>query len=127
VQVRHGGANRAEAGTDGNASTDLVVSYETYISTEPGMALDVDVTLTTGEARERFAELVNRAAFGKERILLTRRGKPLAVVVPVADLEHLEALEEAEDVRAATEVKVEAARTGEKPRAWRKVKEDLGL
>lgn len=91
------------------------------------MPLDVDATLSTAEAREHFSELVNRAAFGKERILLTRRGKPLAAVVPVADLRALEALEEAEDVRAAMEVKEESARTGERPRPWRKVKEDLGL
>lgn len=96
-----------------------------YISASRYMPHDVDATLSTVEAREHFSEVVNRAAFGKERILLTRRGRPLAVVVPVADLEALEALEEAEDVRAALQVKEEVARTGERPRAWEKVKEDL--
>jgi prevent-host-death family protein len=91
------------------------------------MALDVDATLTTVEARERFSEVVNRAAFGKERILLTRRGKPLAVMVPVADLEYLEALEEADDIRAVQAVKEEMARTGEKPVPLDEVLAELGL
>jgi prevent-host-death family protein len=91
------------------------------------MALDVDATLTTVEARERFSEVVNRAAFGKERILLTRRGKPLAVMMPVADLEYLEALEEANDVHAAKAVKEEMARTGEKAVPLDEVLKEFGL
>lgn len=91
------------------------------------MTLDVDATLTTVEARERFSEVVNRAAFGKERILLTRRGKPLVVMLPVADLEHLEALEEAEDIRAVQAAKEEMARTGEKGMPLDEVLEEFGL
>lgn len=45
--------------------------------------------MTTVEARENFAELVNQAAYGKNRVLLTRRGKTLAAVVPIQDLEDL--------------------------------------
>jgi prevent-host-death family protein len=47
--------------------------------------------LTTKQARDDFSAAVNRVAFGGERIVLTRRGKPLAVVVPLADLAQLEA------------------------------------
>jgi len=46
--------------------------------------------LTSREARERFSEAVNRAAYGRERIILTRRGKAIAAVVSVEDLEQLE-------------------------------------
>jgi len=42
---------------------------------------------TMGEARVRFAELVNRAAYGKDRVILTRRGRPIAAVVPIEDLD----------------------------------------
>jgi prevent-host-death family protein len=46
--------------------------------------------ITTKEARDLFGEAVNRVAFGRERIVLTRRGKKLAALVPIADLEQLE-------------------------------------
>lgn len=47
--------------------------------------------MSTVEARENFAELINRAAYGKDRIVLTRRGKPLAAVVSIADFEKIPA------------------------------------
>ncbi len=57
--------------------------------------------ISTVEARQRFSEVVNRAAFGKERVVLTRHGKPLAAVVPVEDLQLIRAAEDAEDLAAA--------------------------
>lgn len=54
--------------------------------------------ITAAEARRNFAELINRAAYGKERALITRRGKGLAAVVPVEDLAALEAIEEHMDL-----------------------------
>jgi prevent-host-death family protein len=42
--------------------------------------------LSTVEARSQFAELINRVAYGKERVILTRRGKALVAVVPLEDL-----------------------------------------
>lgn len=52
---------------------------------------------STAEARDRFAELVDRAGHGKERLILTDSGKPLVAVVPVEDLELLEDLEDERD------------------------------
>ena len=40
------------------------------------------IEMTTVEARENFSELINKAAYGKEHILLKRRGKPLAILIP---------------------------------------------
>ena len=57
--------------------------------------------LTASQAREQFAETVNRAAYGGERIILHRRGKALAAVVPISDLATLEQLEDRLDVEAA--------------------------
>jgi prevent-host-death family protein len=50
----------------------------------------VAVTISIAKAREQLAELVNRAAYGGERPVLTRRGRPVAAIVPIADLERLE-------------------------------------
>jgi prevent-host-death family protein len=64
------------------------------------------------EARHEFAELVNRAAFGKERIELQRHGRSIAALVSVEDLELLERLEDAVDVRAIAEALADAENRG---------------
>lgn len=51
--------------------------------------------LPTSDARDQLADLVNRAAFRNERIVLTRHGKDVAVLVSVDDLARLEALDAA--------------------------------
>jgi prevent-host-death family protein len=48
------------------------------------------LTMTTVEARENFAEVVNQAAYGNQRVILTRRGKPLVAVVSLEELKSLE-------------------------------------
>lgn len=40
-------------------------------------------------ARKDFAELINLVAYGKEQITISRRGKVVAAVVPIDDLELL--------------------------------------
>ena len=57
--------------------------------------------MTTVEARENFAEVINRTAYGKERVVLTRRGKPLAAVVSMEDVQLLEQVEHTIEVREA--------------------------
>ena len=42
------------------------------------------------EARAQLSELINRVGFGKERIILTRHGKPLVALVPAEVLERLD-------------------------------------
>ena len=81
--------------------------------------------LTTIQAREQFAELINRAAYGKERIVLTRRGRRLVAVVPVEDLQLLEALEDREDIARAREALGEARAKGTV--SWEKITADLEL
>ena len=47
------------------------------------------------EARAEFADLVNRVAYTKEAVKLTRRGKVMAAIVSAEDLELLEQLKSA--------------------------------
>jgi prevent-host-death family protein len=49
--------------------------------------------LSISEARDTLAEIVNRVAYQGERVVLRRHGKPVAALVPAADLERLSALE----------------------------------
>lgn len=81
--------------------------------------------VTTVDARNSLSEIINRAAFGKERVVLTRRGKAVAAVVPVEDLTKLEELEDQADVDEAIAALAEAKRRGTLP--WGKVKEELGI
>jgi prevent-host-death family protein len=59
--------------------------------------------LNVSKARDEFPDLVNRAAFGKERTIVSRRGKDLAAVVPIEDLRLLERLTQAEMDRSDIE------------------------
>jgi prevent-host-death family protein len=63
----------------------------------------------TDTAPAAFAEAVARAEAGKERIVLTRAGKPVAALVPIADLE---AIEDAEDEAETAEALAEYERSG---------------
>jgi prevent-host-death family protein len=57
--------------------------------------------LTASAVREEFSEILNRVAYKGERIVLERRGKDVAALVPVEDLELLERLEDHMDLEAA--------------------------
>ncbi|HLQ54663.1 MAG TPA: type II toxin-antitoxin system Phd/YefM family antitoxin [Streptosporangiaceae bacterium] len=50
------------------------------------MTREIPVT----QARDELADLVNRVAYGHERIILTRHSKPVACIVPPEDLAWLE-------------------------------------
>jgi len=47
------------------------------------------VKMSTVEARENFSDMINKAAYGSERVVLTRRGKPLVAVVSLKDLDQI--------------------------------------
>jgi prevent-host-death family protein len=51
--------------------------------------------------RQNFSDIVNRAAYGGERIIVHRRKKPVAAVVPIEDLRLLEQMEDELDIKAA--------------------------
>lgn len=53
------------------------------------------------EARRDLSELTNRVAYGDERIMLTRHGKGLVALVPIADAELLQRLEDESDLEIA--------------------------
>ena len=47
-------------------------------------------SINIAEAKKHFSELVGRVAYAKERLLITKRGKPMARLVPVEESEsHL--------------------------------------
>jgi prevent-host-death family protein len=74
--------------------------------------------------RGSFSSTVNRAAFGGERVVLTRHGKRVAAVVPIADLELLESLEDAVDLE---EARTALAASGGERVSWTDLKRQLDL
>ena len=57
------------------------------------------IFMSASKARDSFSDTVNRVAYRGERIVLQRRGKAIAALVPVADFERLERLSEEEEDR----------------------------
>jgi len=53
------------------------------------------------KARQDFTNIANRVMYGDERICIEKNNKPAVAMVPVEDLEVLEALEDKIDVEAA--------------------------
>lgn len=78
--------------------------------------------LRASKARQEFADTLNRVVYGGERIVLARRGRDLAAIVPMDDLELIRALEDRIDLQRAKKALKEK---GSVP--WKKVKAELGL
>ena len=58
-------------------------------------------TVTTAEARKKLAEIVNRVAYGKEPIVLTRRGEEIAALISMEELALLQLIEDYIDIEDA--------------------------
>lgn len=76
----------------------------------------------TVKARDEFSDVINRAAYGKERVVLTRRGKELAAVVPIEDVKFLQDLEDRIDLESARDALKEPGTV-----AWKQLKKELGF
>jgi prevent-host-death family protein len=50
----------------------------------------VTAILNTHEFKARLSEFLGRVAFTRERLVVTRHGKPVAALVPMEDLRWLE-------------------------------------
>jgi len=81
--------------------------------------------LPISEARDHLPDLANRAALRGDRIIIERRGKALCAVVPLEDLELLEAAEDAHWAEEVRKARADMKRRGEQPIAWDRAKADL--
>ncbi len=68
--------------------------------------------MNTVEAKEQFADLINRVVHSKERIILTRRGKEIAAIIPLEDLKAIQQTQDKNDLHAAIDALKEARTTG---------------
>lgn len=85
-------------------------------------------SITTSEARDEFADVINRVAYGGERVVIRRREKELAAVIPMEDLRLLERLIEQEEDRLDAEAARKAlADPDDEAVPWEEARKDLGL
>ncbi len=68
--------------------------------------------VTSTEARKNLSDLIGAAAYASERTVVTRKGKPMAAIVSIEDLEAMEALEDQMDIQRAKESLKEAQTSG---------------
>lgn len=76
------------------------------------------------DARESLGEVVDRARYTHERVVLTKRGKEVGAIISMDDLKLLEMLEDQLDIKAAREA-IEESRGERSP--YEEVRKKLGL
>lgn len=79
-------------------------------------------SLDASELRQQIADALNTVAYSGERIVINRHGTRVAVLVPVDDLELLEAIEDRVDLALAKKALKEKGRV-----PWPQAKKSLGL
>lgn len=81
--------------------------------------------ISVADARSDLAELLNRVAYGKERLVITRHGREVAAIVPVEDLKLVNRLRRfvaRKDVASAL-AQLDEGRTA----SWEQLKKELAL
>jgi prevent-host-death family protein len=81
------------------------------------------VLVSTSDARNQFSELINRVAYGREHIVLTRRGKELVAIIPAEELRWMEEFENRRDLELIDRILSDPER--EPPIPWEEVKAEL--
>ena len=81
--------------------------------------------LPISKARKQLPEIVNQVAYGSKHVILTRRGKKIAALVSIEELEFIEALEDRIDIEDAIKALKDIKKNGSV--SWDKVKSDLGI
>lgn len=76
------------------------------------MSDTADHTVSATEARDKLSEILSHTQYAGDRTVLTRHGKPVAALVSMRDLEALQALEDATDVKRARESIEDARKHG---------------
>ena len=83
--------------------------------------------INISKARAEFPDILNRAAYGHERTILSRRGKDLAAIISIEDLRLLDRLAEDEMDRIDLEdARAALAEPGESI-SFEQVKKNLGI
>ena len=77
--------------------------------------------ISTAEARKNFADIVNQVAYGKEAIVLTRRGQEIAALVSMDELELLQQIEDYIDIEDAKKALEDTGRSIPADEVWKQL------
>ena len=102
----------------------LTDAIQTPLATMAEMTSEKERTVSATEARSELSDLISRAQYSEERIILTRHDKPVAALVSIEDLKALRKLEDTTDVQRARE-SIEDARKHGGTKPLKKFREEL--
>lgn len=77
--------------------------------------------ISTAEARKKFADIVNQVAYGKEPVVLTRRGQGIAALVSMEELELLQQIEDFVDIEDAKKALAEPGENIPAQEVWKQL------
>jgi len=81
----------------------------------------MNTTITTADARKNFADIVNKVAYGKESVILTRRGQKIAALISIDELELLQKIEDYIDIEDAKKALAEPGENIPASEFWKKL------
>jgi prevent-host-death family protein len=85
-----------------------------------GIGAERMTRLAAAKVREEFSEVVNKVAYGRDRVVVTRNDKDLVAVVSLEDLAALERMEAEIDKKLVISARAEVKKRGTIP--WEEVK-----
>ena len=74
---------------------------------------DLPPVVSTEMLRRSLSQIVNRAAFGSDPVLITRRGRKIAAIISIDDLIRLERMRRRRDEIRSEPVPTDPAKIGE--------------
>ncbi len=77
--------------------------------------------ISTADARKNLSNIVNRVSFGKESIILTRRGEEIAALIAIDELRLLQELEDHIDIADAIKAIKEPGEDIPAEQFWKKI------
>ena len=77
--------------------------------------------ISTADARKNFADIVNKVVYGKEPIILTRRGQKIAALVSMDELELLQQIEDHIDIEDAKKALAESGDSISAKEVWKQL------
>ena len=77
--------------------------------------------VTTAEARKNLADIVNKVAYNKEPVVLTRRGQDVAALVSMEEFELLQQIEDHIDIEDARQALAESGDNIAAEDVWKKL------
>jgi len=79
------------------------------------------ITISTAAARKNFADIVNKVAYGQEPVVLTRRGREVAALVSIDELELLQQIENHIDIKDARQALSEPGDNISAEKVWKQL------